>query len=127
MSNVFVERLNAAINMAGITRDDLAKRLGTTRNTINSYATGKVAPKITVVYDIARALDISVTWLMGVSDSIDNDSTEMETNLDEAERLRDEITNLKGDILQITQLALNLSAKQRKYVITYMTSLLDKE
>lgn len=61
----FPERLTEALEKKNISPAELARRIGVNDGTISNYKKGRYAPKDKRVEDIAKALNISIAWLMG--------------------------------------------------------------
>lgn len=57
-------RIKEALAARGISQTELANRLGKTFNMVNLYASNKVQPPISVLYQIANILDINVRELL---------------------------------------------------------------
>ena len=57
-------RIKEALVARGISQTELANRLGKTFNMVNLYASNKVQPPISVLYQIANILDIDVRELL---------------------------------------------------------------
>lgn len=57
-------RIKEALAAIGISQTELANRLGKTFNMVNLYASNKVQPPISVLYQIANILDIDVRELL---------------------------------------------------------------
>lgn len=57
-------RIKEALAARGISQTELAGRLGKTFNMVNLYASNKVQPPISVLYQIADILDIDVRKLL---------------------------------------------------------------
>lgn len=56
--------IKEALAARGISQTELANRLGKTFNMVNLYASNKVQPPISVLYQIANILDIDVRELL---------------------------------------------------------------
>lgn len=56
--NVNMNRIKEAFEAKGISQTELANRLGKTFNMVNLYATNKVQPPASVLYQIADILEI---------------------------------------------------------------------
>ena len=56
--------IKEALVARGISQTELANRLGKTFNMVNLYASNKVQPPISVLYQIANILDIDVRELL---------------------------------------------------------------
>jgi len=52
--------------------DELAERAGLTKGAISLYEKGERVPLITNVYDIAKALGVSISYLTGEDITVDN-------------------------------------------------------
>ena len=66
MSSNFNENLKKARKSAGLTQVGLAKKIGTTKSTISLYESGKREPDIVRLKEIAKALDVSCDYLLGI-------------------------------------------------------------
>lgn len=65
INTIFCERLAEAMKMKGVKASELAERSGLSKARISQYLNGVYVPKSKGTYAIAKALDISETWLMG--------------------------------------------------------------
>lgn len=65
MVNKTTERLIEALNDMNMSQADLSRRTGLGRPAISQYISGKVKPKQDNVFLLAKALQVSPTWLMG--------------------------------------------------------------
>ena len=61
-------RLKEARISKGFTQVEMANKLGIPQQTWQRYETGKFDLKMSTIYNICRALDISADWLLGLSD-----------------------------------------------------------
>jgi transcriptional regulator with XRE-family HTH domain len=59
------QRLREALTASGKKQADLVRETGLDRGSISSYLSGKYEPKQKAIYKMARALDVSESWLMG--------------------------------------------------------------
>ena len=59
------ERLREALSAAGKKQADLVRETGLDRGSVSSYLSGKYEPKQKAIYKMARALNVSESWLMG--------------------------------------------------------------
>ncbi|MCM1387841.1 MAG: helix-turn-helix transcriptional regulator [Bacillus sp. (in: Bacteria)] len=63
------ERIKSARNLRGFTLEDVAKKVGVTKSTVQRYENGKInSIKIPVVESIALALNVNPAWIAGKSD-----------------------------------------------------------
>ncbi len=61
----FAERFKEALNMRGKTQSDVCQLTGIGKSAISQYIKGSFVPKQQRVYAIAKALNVSESWLMG--------------------------------------------------------------
>ena len=59
------QRLREALNNAGMTQGELARRTGLNKGTISHYLSGSYVPKQKAMSELAYALNVSEAWLMG--------------------------------------------------------------
>lgn len=67
MENVFPERLKQARTDAGMTQANLAAECGLAYASISAYEKGQKTPNVTTAAAIAKALKVSLDWLMGLA------------------------------------------------------------
>lgn len=65
------ERIRAALSARGMRQIDLVEATGLGRSAISQYVSDKVTPKQDKLYLLARALDVSEPWLMGLDVSME--------------------------------------------------------
>lgn len=58
-------RLSKAMSVRGIVPKDLSEKTGIPKSSISQYMSGYAKPKQDRIYLIAKALDVSETWLLG--------------------------------------------------------------
>lgn len=63
----FGERLRQIRKEMGETQDEFAARIGTSKQVLSRYETGQRIPKISLVEGYAKALNVSVDYLMGAT------------------------------------------------------------
>lgn len=69
-TTVIGERLLQRRKELNLTLEDIAKRVGVTKSTIQRYEVGKISsPKIAVLKSIAYALETSYSWLIGETEN----------------------------------------------------------
>lgn len=83
IEQVFGERLTNAMKWNDMTRLALAERIGITRQAIGQYMDGKSIPTSDKLAKIAKALDVSCDYLLGLSDQprVDIDAPEKDIGL----------------------------------------------
>lgn len=62
------QRINAGLAASGMKQKDLAKILGVTDNTISYYCKGARAPKLEQLVQIAKTLNVTTDYLLGLTD-----------------------------------------------------------
>lgn len=63
------DRIKYARDLRNATLDDIAKKVGVTKSTVQRYENGKINTiKIPVVESIAVALNVNPSWIVGKSD-----------------------------------------------------------
>lgn len=88
---VFSTRLNEALKVRKISAAELSRRTGIDQAAISRYKKAEYAPKSKSVFDIARALGVNPTWLLGFSD-------DMLYKMSESDAVRNELENLISDM-----------------------------
>lgn len=62
----FAQRLKLARERAGLSRRDLAERLGYTENGYGKFETGRNEPNLTALAEMSQFLNTSADWLLGL-------------------------------------------------------------
>lgn len=66
------DRIKYARDLRNATLDDIAKKVGVTKSTVQRYENGKINTiKIPVVESIAMALNVNPSWIVGKSDMME--------------------------------------------------------
>lgn len=65
---MFAQRLTTTRELRGITQGDLANRVGISENQIWRYENADVQPKAEVIARLARELDVSTDYLLGLNE-----------------------------------------------------------
>lgn len=73
MTNIEIgKRIKYARDMRKVTLDDIAKKVGVAKSTVQRYENGKIESiKLPVVESIANALNVNPAWIVGKSDLIE--------------------------------------------------------
>lgn len=73
MTNIEIgERIKFARDLRGTTLDDIAKKVGVAKSTVQRYESGKIKNiKLPVVESIATALNVNPSWIIGKSDNME--------------------------------------------------------
>ena len=66
-TEIFISRLDQARKEKGLTQRELANRVGVTEVSMSRYVNGARVPKGPIVVNIAKALGVSVDYLVGTS------------------------------------------------------------
>lgn len=66
--SVFPDRLQKALEDKGMKQNELADLSQTTEATISRYLRGDRAPHVDVLVEISKALNVSIDYLLGVTD-----------------------------------------------------------
>lgn len=59
------QRIREALDIRGMKQSDLVAATGIGKSSISTYLTGEYEPKQRNIYKIAKALNVSESWLMG--------------------------------------------------------------
>lgn len=68
MQNIFTIRFNEALKNSGMKQTELARRVNVSKQTITDYKSGKALPSIQTLKLLAKNLDCSTDFLLGLSD-----------------------------------------------------------
>jgi transcriptional regulator with XRE-family HTH domain len=63
--NAFGDRLRQIRKERGLSQEEFAKQLGTTKQALSRYETNQRAPKITIAADYAEKLGVSLDYMLG--------------------------------------------------------------
>lgn len=88
---IMAQRLNEAMQARKVSAAELSRRTGIDQGAISRYRKGECAPKSHRVFDIARALGVNPTWLLGFSE-------DMVFQMSELDAARNELENLVTDM-----------------------------
>lgn len=64
------ERLKVARKVKGLTQTELATKLGITQKSYQRMESGTHDLKMSTIYQLCKALDISADWLLGLKSDI---------------------------------------------------------
>lgn len=67
-------RLKDALKLKNIKQIDLSNMTGIPKSAISQYLSGKIVPKQDKIYLLAKALNVSELWLMGLDDTVSESS-----------------------------------------------------
>lgn len=110
--SLFGDRLRDALKVRNVTQKDLADALGVKYKTINSYVNGLANPPMTNLADIARYLNISTDYLVGI--------------IQEPKSIQKSEDPFSSDILMIRRSYGTMTEEQRKAIISLVQSIVNK-
>lgn len=70
------ERIKEGLELRNLKQTDLVKLTGITKGALSSYISGAYEPKQRNIYRIAKALNVSEAWLMGLDVSLVKNETQ---------------------------------------------------
>lgn len=85
----FSFRLQTALDKSGMSQSELANISGITKSSLSRYLSGKFEPKYSAVTALARALNVTVDYLMGLSSETQIPTTQMSTGTFATEQVVD--------------------------------------
>ncbi len=68
MQDIFTIRFNEALKNSGMKQTELAKSINVSKQTITDYKTGKSFPSVQTLRLLAKSLDCSTDFLLGLAD-----------------------------------------------------------
>ena len=77
-ARIFQTRLKALRIKSGLTKKELAEKMGLSTESLSNYETGRRTPSIIVAADMAKCFDVSLDYLTGLSD---NNGTSVEQRM----------------------------------------------
>ena len=92
----FSYRLIVLMEDYNMSQVDLAKKIGISNVTISRYLSGDRIPRLDVITKIASAFNVSIDYLLGISDKKNNDHSQENNDLDIA-LLAQSLFNLEGN------------------------------
>lgn len=81
MKDSFASRMRKAMEIRDMKQTDLVEKTGLPKSAISQYYSGKYEPKQKGIYLIAKALDVSESWLMGYDVPMERTSTKYPDNI----------------------------------------------
>lgn len=63
----FGSRLNVALKAKGMKNKDLAKKIHVSDSNISKYLSNQHYPNVPILVDIAKELNVSTDWLLGLT------------------------------------------------------------
>ncbi len=72
--NLIGKRINETLAIKDVKQKDLAKVIGVTDNTISYFVSGKRTPNTEQIIEIAKFLNVSADYLLGLSTNMTTDA-----------------------------------------------------
>lgn len=66
MTETIAQRMKKAMQIRGISQSDIVRATGIGKSSISTYLSGQYEPKQKNIYKIAKVLNVSEPWLMGL-------------------------------------------------------------
>ena len=66
---IFALRVNKLLDAAALSKVSLAKSLGITKQSLNSWLTGKALPTADKLHELAAFFNVSADYLLGLTDN----------------------------------------------------------
>lgn len=108
------KRIQKAMAIRGMKQVDLVEKTGINKGSIHQYVTGYVEPKSDRIHLIAKALDVSPVWLIGVD-------VPMEVDKEYSERSADLLMDSFEDasIRQVIEIMNKLDDNSKNQILQY--------
>ena len=88
-------RIKFALYKNGMSPIELSEKTGIPKSSISQYMSGYAKPKSDRLYLIAKALDVSEAWLLGLTDDMSREKEKEKTDLSAFFPFLDDDSNLK--------------------------------
>ena len=108
--NLIIERLIECREKKGLSKQETAKRVGLSQPAYLRYESGERTPSLHVIKEIAKVLQTSADYLIGISDNPDRTIIEINRNDDK-------------DLFAIIELASGFDTEQKKRLLAYAEKL----
>ncbi len=118
MNILLIKRIKKMLEKLNLTQADLAKATGIRASSISDYLSGKYDPKQDKIYLIAKALNVSPAWLMGIEDDSDASSGGYYTDPEVAQYAEELRTNPNMRLL--FSAAKNISKKDMEKAVEFV-------
>lgn len=102
LNDVFSQNLARYRTQKGLMQKDLAERLNVSKATISCWESGTYSPKLSALYEICTALDISLADLLGIDQETAKKYTKNEAALIDAYRAHPELQHAVRVLLGIS-------------------------
>ena len=95
MEENFNIRLQKAMNMRNIKAIELSEKTGIPKSSLSDYIKGKYEAKQKGIYKLARALDVSEGWLMGLDVCMERELKKIDDAIPLTELYKDKVPLLR--------------------------------
>lgn len=123
----FKIRFNQALSIKNIRPAELAEKTGLSKSTISHYMSGYTKPKSDKLFILARALDVSEQWLMGLDVSIERFDPELLKKQKESRKQYAEKWNIQFFEKKMLESFSRLTDENKKKSISYTENLLQNQ
>ena len=81
------EKIKTQRIQVGLSQSELAKKLGVTKSAVNSWESGTNSPSVTYIIKMSQIFSVSTDYLLGVSQRLTVDITDLDDQQKQAVRL----------------------------------------
>jgi len=104
VKNLFNTRLKTLRNEAQITQQELAKLLNISKQTVSNYESGSREPSIDILISISTYFNVSVDYLIGVSETKNHGLTSVNSKLEQLNAVMEKYSNVKDTERNVIEL-----------------------
>ena len=99
-NTLFNYRLKEAMKLRNMTQHKLCEKTKIPKSAMSQYVNGRIIPKTDRLGDIAKALSVSPTWLVGLDDSMDYNISNDQHKIEDIEKLIASLNNEELELLE---------------------------
>ena len=100
---LFGQRLKNARDAMGLSREQMAERIGVKRATIEKWESGKVEPRANRLQTLASMLNVPLLWLLGGSQEVpDGNAPSREQILQKVISLKSKSRQLEAELEELS-------------------------
>lgn len=120
----FGDKLKSLRIEKGLTQEELAEILGTSKQVISRYENNQRSPKIDVVQKFAKTLDVSVEYFSDNSIPASDNIINLPTSKGEVHPAPKERSKVDEELMELIQ---RLTPEQKKLLLALIRGLLDSQ